>query len=105
MSRSDLVNLAKNKLGEILRAQDGEVLNEIGETVIDEALSIANTSESETSLKDLKAPIVEAIVIAYQNRGSEGLKSQSELGQSNSFVDWMEYLRTAIINGGKRYLF
>ena len=33
MSRSDLVNLAKSKLGEILRAQDGEVLNEIGETV------------------------------------------------------------------------
>lgn len=105
MSRSDLVNLAKSKLGEILRAQDEEVLDEIGETVIDEALSIANTSESETSLKDLKAPIVEAIVIAYQNRGSEGLKSQSELGQSNSFVDWMEYLRTSIINGGKRYLF
>ena len=105
MSRSDLVSLAKNKLGEILRAQDEEVLEEIGETVIDEALSIANTSESETSLKDLKAPIVEAIVIAYQNRGSEGLKSQSELGQSNSFVDWMEYLRTSIINGGKRYLF
>ena len=105
MSRSDLVSLAKNKLGEILRAQDEEVLKEIGETVIDEALGIANTSESETSLKDLKAPIVEAIVIAYQNRGSEGLKSQSELGQSNSFVDWMEYLRTSIINGGKRYLF
>jgi len=105
MSRSDLVSLAKNKLGEILRAQDEEVLKEIGETVIDEALSIANTSESETSLKDLKAPIVEAIVIAYQNRGSEGLKSQSELGQSNSFVDWTEYLRTSIINGGKRYLF
>ncbi len=105
MSRSELVDLAKNKLGEILRASDEQVLEEISDTVIDEALSIANTSESDTSLKDLKAPIVEAIVIAYQNRGSEGLKSQSELGQSNSFVDWMEYLRTAIINGGKRYLF
>ena len=105
MSRSDLLDLAKSKLGEILRAQDEEVLEQISETVIDEALSIANTSESEQSLQDLKAPIVEAIVIAYQNRGSEGLKSQSELGQSNSFVDWMEYLRTSIINGGKRYLF
>lgn len=105
MSRNELVDLAKNKLGEILRAKDEQVLKEISDTVIDEALSIANTSENDKSLKDLKAPIVEAIVIAYQNRGSEGLKSQSELGQSNSFVDWMEYLRTAIINGGKRYLF
>lgn len=105
MSRNELVGLAKNKLGEILRAKDEQVLKEISDTVIDEALSIANTSENDKSLKDLKAPIVEAIVIAYQNRGSEGLKSQSELGQSNSFVDWMEYLRTAIINGGKRYLF
>ena len=105
MSRNELVELAKSKLGEILRTQDEQVLEDIGDTVIDEALSIANTEENEKSLTDLKAPIVEAIVIAYQNRGSEGLKSQSELGQSNSFIDWMEYLRTAIINGGKRYLF
>lgn len=105
MSRNELVKLAKSKLGEIFKVQDEQVLKNISDTVIDEALDIANTSESEKSLADLKAPIVEAIVIAYQNRGSEGLKSQSELGQSNSFVDWMEYLRTTIINGGKRYLF
>lgn len=105
MSRNELVELAKSKLGEIFRTGDEQVLNNISDTVIDEALSIANAEESEKTLADLKAPIVEAIVISYQNRGSEGLKSQSELGQSNSFVDWMEYLRTAIINGGKRYLF
>jgi hypothetical protein len=105
MSREELINLAKDKLGPVFVSTDEQVLKNIGDTVIDEALDCSHRAENDENLKSLKAIIVETIVIAYQNRGSEGLKSQSELGQSNSFVDWMEYLQNNIIQKGKRFLF
>lgn len=105
MSRKELVDLAISKLGPQYKQSDEKVIREIGETVIDEALSTSHRLENEATLKDLKAIIVETIVIAYQNRGAESLKSQSELGQSNSFVDWMEYLETNIVKKGKRFLY
>lgn len=105
MSRKELVDLAIEKLGEQYRKTDSEIIKNIGDTVIDEALSVSHRQDNEATLKDLKAIIIESIVIAYQNRGAESLKSQSELGQSNSFVDWMEYLETNIIQKGKRFLY
>ncbi len=105
MSRKELINLAKEQLGPIFVSTDEKVISNIGDTVIDEALDCSHREETEENLKILKAIIVQSIVIAYQNRGSEGLKSQSELGQNNSFVDWMEYLQTNIIQKGKRLLF
>ena len=105
MSRKELVQLAIEKLGEQYKKSDEKVINNIGDTIIDEALNVSHRQEDEATLKDLKAIIVESIIIAYQNRGAESLKSQSELGQSNSFVDWMEYLETNIIKKGKRFLF
>jgi len=105
MSREELNNLAKEQLGPIFKAEDEQVLRHISDTVIDEALDCSHRQENDGNLKILKAIIVQSIVIAYQNRGSEGLKSQSELGQNNSFVDWMEYLQNNIIQKGKRLLF
>lgn len=105
MSREELLELAKEQLGPIFIATDEKVLKNISDTVIDEALDCSHREDTPENLKTLKAIIVQSIVIAYQNRGSEGLKSQSELGQSNSFVDWMEYLQTNIIQKGKRLLF
>lgn len=105
MTREELVKQAKVKLGPIFRLGDEEVLKSIGDTVIEEALDCSHRAETKENLMTLKAIIIESIIIAYQNRGSESLKSQSELGQSNSFVDWMEYLQTNIIQKGKRLLF
>lgn len=105
MSRKELVDLAIEKLGPRYKQSDEKVIKNIGDTVIDEALNVSHRPEDEATLKDLKAIIIESIVIAYQNRGAESLKSQSELGQSNSFVDWMEYLETNIIKKGKRFLY
>lgn len=105
MSRKELVELAIDKLGPQYKQSDEKVIKNIGDTVIDEAISVSHRPEDEATLKDLKAIIVESIIIAYQNRGAESLKSQSELGQSNSFVDWMEYLETNIVKKGKRFLY
>lgn len=104
MSRKELVELAKGQLGPLFKSTDEKVISDIGDTVIDEAIIVANRSETEETLKDLKAIIVQSIVIAYENRGTEGVKSQGELGQSNSYIDWMEYLETNIIKKGKRFL-
>lgn len=105
MSRKELVDLAIDKLGEQYKQSDAQVISKIGDTVIDEALNVSHRIENDDTLKDLKAIIIESIIIAYQNRGAESLVSQSELGQSNSFVDWSKYLETNIINKGKRFLF
>lgn len=105
MTREDLVKEAQVKLGPIFRLGDEDVIKSMGETIIDEALDCSHRLETAENLKILKAIIVESIVIAYQNRGVEGSKSQSELGKSNSFLDWSEYLRTNIIEKGKRLLF
>lgn len=104
MSRKELVELAKSQLGPLFKTSDEQVISNIGDTVIDEAIIMSNRSETEETLKDLKATIVQCIVIAYENRGTEGVKSQGELGQSNSYIDWMEYLENNIIKKGKRFL-
>lgn len=105
MTRIELVNLAIEKLGPLFDEKDDNVIVGIGDTVIDEALDNSNRSDTPENLDVLRGIIIDTIVIAYQNRGSEGLKSQSELGQSNSFVDWNEYLITNIIKKGKRLVF
>lgn len=105
MTREELVKKAITRLGPIFKQNDEQVIKDISDTVITEALDCSHRLESPENLKVLQSVIIEAIVIAYQNRGSEGLKSQSELGQSNSFVDWIEYLQKNVVEKGKRLLF
>ena len=102
VSRESLIKKAKEKLGPLYKESDEEVFSSIGDTVITEAIVCSNRSETPKDLAILQAIIIDSIIIAYENRGTEGVKSQSELGQSNSYVDWMEYLETNIIRKGKR---
>ena len=46
--------------------------------------------------------IVKCSCIAYLNRGGEGLKSQSELGQQNVFNDWIDLIHQQLTN--RRYV-
>ena len=104
VTRQSLIEMAKEKLGPQFKTEDEQVFKSIGDTVITEAIVCSNRSETSENLAILQAIIIESIIIAYENRGVENVKSQSELGQSNSFVDWMEYLETNIIRKGKRLL-
>ena len=104
ISRDSIMESAKSQLGPNFKTGDDKLLKDISDMVIDEAVLASNRSETEETLFDLKAICIEAIKIAYQNRGAEGQKSQGELGQSNSFIHWSEYLENAIINKGKRFL-
>lgn len=104
MTRKELVDLAIEKLGPLFKPTDDTVISNIGDTVIIEALDLANMEETAETLTLLRSQIIEAIIIAYENRGSESLKSQSALGQSDSFIDWNEYLQINITKKGKRYI-
>ena len=102
LTREAIIEKAKQRLGPIYKSEDEKVFSEIGNTVITEAIITANRSETPEHLEILQGICIECIIIAYENRGNESVKSQSELGQSNSYVNWMEYLETNIIKKGKR---
>lgn len=102
ITRNTIIEKAKQRLGPLYKSDDEKVFSEIGDTVITEAIIASNRSETPRHLEVLQSICIECIIIAYENRGNESLKSQSELGQSNSFVNWMEYLETNIIKKGKR---
>lgn len=94
-------------LGDNYKANDSSVLESLLDQVITQASYISNRdidleSQEDNNFKLLTPEIINATVIAYQNRGVESVKSQSELGESNTFVDYTEKLRTDIIKNGKR---
>lgn len=96
-------------LGDNYSTDDASVLSNILDQVILQASYISNreidlTAQEDDNFKLLTPEIINATIIAYQTRGVESVKSQSELGQSNTFVDYTEKLRNDIIKNGKRVI-
>ena len=96
----------KALLADNYQEKDAPVLTTLLELVITQAEDISNREitddEKDANFKLLTPEIINATIIAYQNRGVESLKSQTELGESNTFVDYTEKLRADIIKNGKR---
>lgn len=100
-----LVTLTKSQLGPTFKEGDDEVLKNLVDIVMVEALHVGNRMyETDTNLLEFQAMIVQAAVIAYENRGVEGQTRQGELGQENHFIDWHQYLRDEVVRHGKRYV-
>lgn len=96
-------------LGDNYSTSDASVLSNILDQVILQASYISNrdidlNAQEDENFKLLTPEIINATIIAYQTRGVESVKSQSELGQSNTFVDYTEKLRNDIIKNGKRVI-
>ena len=96
-------------LGDNYKTTDSAVLESLLDQVITQASYISNRdidleSQEDANFKLLTPEIINATVIAYETRGVESVKSQSELGQSNTFVDYTEKLRNDIIKNGKRVI-
>lgn len=79
-----------------------EILEDVCELVIHEAAQWTNRLEGERLLTDCWPVIVKCSCMAYLNRGAEGLKSQSELGQQNVYNDWIELMHQQLTN--RRYV-
>lgn len=79
-----------------------EILEDVCEMVTHEAAQWTNRLEGERLLIDCWPVIVKCACIAYLNRGGEGLKSQSELGQQNVYNDWIDLMHKQLTN--RRYV-
>lgn len=97
------------RLGDNYKSTDQAVLINILDDVITQASYISNREIDLEAANDynfslLTPEIINATVIAYQTRGVESVVNQSELGQSNTFVDYTDKLRNDIIKNGKRVI-
>jgi len=114
MKYTDVLQIIKDRLGDNYIDSDENVLKSILDSIILQADYISNRDintnskdllvKEDTNLGILSPEIIDASVIAYQNRGVESVKSKSELGESNTFVDYTEKLRNDIIKNGKRVI-
>jgi hypothetical protein len=110
MKLTEVLQMTIAKLGANYNSTDSTVLENIVKEVIIQASFISNRDISidndakDNNLKLLSPEIMDAAIIAYENRGVENVKSQSSLGESNTFVDYIEKLRNDIIKNGKRIL-
>lgn len=115
MKFTEVLQMTIANLGANYKPEDQDVLTYILKGIITSASYISNrdielyaedgTTEIDSdNLYQLCFEIMTAATSAYLDRGVENVKSQNELGQSNTFVDFQEKLRNDIIKNGKRII-
>lgn len=87
---------------ELVEQSNLEILEDVCDMVIHETSQWTNRLIDEKLLNECWPVIVKCSSMAYLNRGSEGLGSQSELGQQNVYNDWIELLHQQVTN--RRYV-
>lgn len=101
----------KGEMGEALEgAHDAEpiernnleILEDVCEMVIHEAGQWTNRMINTKLMNECWPVIVKCSCMAYLNRGAEGLKSQSQLGQQDVYTDWVTLMHQQITN--RRYI-
>ena len=114
MTYSEILQLIIRRLGDNYISTNSEVLEDLLKEKIALASNISNREITlyqdnieieDKNLSILSPEIIEATIIGYQERGVEYTRSQSEVGQSNSFIDVDENLRNNIIKNGKRVIY
>lgn len=109
MTYNQILQLIIDRLGVNYDSSDSSVLEQILKEKINLASHISNReinlNTEDSNLLLLSPEIIQATIIGYQERGVEYTRSQSELGQSNSFIDVDETLRNNIIKNGKRVIY
>ena len=87
---------------ELTERNNLEILEEVCELTTHEAAQWTNRVINTRFLNDCWPVIVKCSCMAYLNRGGEGLKSQSELGQQNVYNDWIDLMHQQLTN--RRYV-
>ncbi len=113
MTYNEILQKIISRLGSNYEQENLNVLKDLLEEKINLASHISNreidvspeSEEKDENLEILSPEIIQATIIGYQERGVESTHSQSELGQSNTFIDVDETLRTNIIKNGKRVIY
>ena len=106
MTFERIVEETKKLLGENYREVEDDVdLKAVCSMVTREAAEWTNRFEEvqlQKVMNDCWPVIVKCACMAYLNLGSEGLNSQSELGQQNVYNDWVTFMHKQITN--RRYV-
>lgn len=84
---------------------DKEVLSTILDDTISNALFVSNRKDTDNNIQLLVPEIKKAVKSIYIQRGSEGSKSLSELGTSNTFENPLEEMEKSIVKNGKRKIY
>ena len=84
---------------------DEEVLGNILQDTITNALFLSNRKNTEQDVGLLKPEIKKAVKSIYLQRGAEGSKSLSEQGESNGFENPLEVMQKDIVKNGKRRIY
>ena len=79
-----------------------EILQDVCDLVTNEAAQWTNRIIDTKFLNECWPIIVKCSCMAYLNRGAEGLTSQSELGQQNTYNDWVSVMHQQLTN--RRYV-
>ncbi len=79
-----------------------EILQDVCDLVTNEAAQCTNRIIDTKFLNECWPIIVKCSCMAYLNRGAEGLTSQSELGQQNTYNDWVSVMHQQLTN--RRYV-
>lgn len=98
MTINKILEATKIILGENFKDDTEVVLENICMMVIQEAAEWTNRKVGTELLNECWPVITKCICMAYLNRGSEGLNSQSELGQQNVYNDWVTHMHKQITN-------
>lgn len=92
-------------LGENYSEDDKEILTDILNDTIINALRISHRRNNEDSINALIYEIKKCVKTIYLQRGTEDVENLNESGKSGSFVDALDVLRKDIIKNGKRVIF
>ena len=106
-----LCEAIERDLGVNYNPEDGNVLRDLVEDVIEDALLLSNrdtrvTSDEtkEAQVAVLQSNIKKAVKTIYLQRGVEDVKSNSQSGLSNTYDDVMDTMLRDIVRQNKRIL-
>lgn len=100
-----MLNEIINELGAYYNEEDNALLNSILEETTTNALFISNMDNNESNKNLLKQEIKECVKTIYLRRGTEHNQSLNANGESATYINPYEQLRTNIIKNGKRIVF
>lgn len=85
--------------------EDEQVLQNILNDIITNALFLSNRKNTEDNIRILKPEIKKATKSIYLQRGGEGTTGLNENGSSSSFTNALEELEKDIVRNGKRRIY
>lgn len=107
MTKTELLNSIIYDLGANYKDEDIDVITDIFNEVVDNALRFSNRqfkTNVEQQITILSSDIRKCVKALYLQRGTEDVKQQTQSGLSTTYTDALETMRQDIYKGGKRVL-